>query len=306
MNMEKTWIIYCHVNKLNNKRYIGQTCQKTCHRWGKSGKGYRFQNFGKVIKKYGWENFEHIILESNIKSLSEASQKEKYYIEKYDTTNPNKGYNATEGGEGELTNYSKHSIYQLDLDFNIIKKFDSLTSASNETNIPIGRIYRQCNKKGILDVRTKDKAFRWCYEEDYFNLKKEKETNKFEICQLNNSLDVIAVFKNCGEAFIKTGINPRGAIYGDNIKNGGYYWCLSSNLKNYKPREIRKRVYSKDIKNRLIVKLDPVSEEIISSYPTLVEAGKQNNLNPSTIHKNIIGLIKTAGNFKWKIIKGKQ
>ena len=67
MDKEKKFIIYLHRNKINNKCYVGQTCQKPSQRWGSHGQNYKEQSyFYKAIQKYGWDNFEHIILEENI------------------------------------------------------------------------------------------------------------------------------------------------------------------------------------------------------------------------------------------------
>ena len=53
------WIIYKHTNLINNKIYIGQTCQRVEERWRK-GKGYDPKTyFAKAINKYGWDNFSH-------------------------------------------------------------------------------------------------------------------------------------------------------------------------------------------------------------------------------------------------------
>ena len=38
--MEKTFCVYMHTNKINGKKYIGQTCQKPETRWGIGGKKY--------------------------------------------------------------------------------------------------------------------------------------------------------------------------------------------------------------------------------------------------------------------------
>ena len=65
--MKNLYIVYMHRNKINNKCYVGQTCQKPETRWGGQGQGYRQQPyFYRAIQKYGWDNFEHIILEDNI------------------------------------------------------------------------------------------------------------------------------------------------------------------------------------------------------------------------------------------------
>ena len=68
-------------------------------RFRKEGKGYvKCTHFYRAIEKYGWDNFEHIILEENIKNLAEANEKEKYWIAYYNATDKNKGYNCTTGG----------------------------------------------------------------------------------------------------------------------------------------------------------------------------------------------------------------
>ena len=67
-----SYIIYKHTNKINGKSYIGQTIQKPSRRW-RDGKHYIDQIFGVAIKKYGWDNFEHIILTDNIQTIEEAN-----------------------------------------------------------------------------------------------------------------------------------------------------------------------------------------------------------------------------------------
>ena len=97
---ERKYIIYMHKNKINNKMYIGQTCQnppskrwKPCNYKGSS----RFYN---AILKYGWINFEHIILKE-CSSLQEANQQERNFISQYQTTNPEFGYNIMPGGSNK-------------------------------------------------------------------------------------------------------------------------------------------------------------------------------------------------------------
>lgn len=89
--------LYLHRNKINNKVYVGQTKRNPEDRWGPNGKGYKNQIFYKAIEKYGWENFDHIILEQ-VETQDLANQREEYYISLYDSTNPNKGYNLYKGG----------------------------------------------------------------------------------------------------------------------------------------------------------------------------------------------------------------
>lgn len=92
------YTIYMHKNKINGKVYIGQTCQNVKDRW-KNGKGYKSCfAFNAAIQKYGWDNFEHIILEENIVSATEANELEQKYIIQYNSVNPEYGYNILKGG----------------------------------------------------------------------------------------------------------------------------------------------------------------------------------------------------------------
>lgn len=92
------YCVYCHTNKINGKRYIGQTKLNPIVRWGENGEGYHSQYFGRAISKYGWNNFEHIILKDNL-TQTEANYFEKLFIEQFKTTNPQYGYNISAGGE---------------------------------------------------------------------------------------------------------------------------------------------------------------------------------------------------------------
>lgn len=115
--MGKTFTVYCHTNRVNGKKYIGITSKKPEYRWN-SGKGYSTQTvFARAIKKYGWENFDHTILETNIATLEEANRKESYYISKYHTWLENEnccGYNKTPGGDSRLgKTYSEEGKLKL-------------------------------------------------------------------------------------------------------------------------------------------------------------------------------------------------
>lgn len=99
---ENSYCVYGHKNKINGKWYIGQTVygDNPERRWGKDGRRYdRNPKFANGIQKYGWDNFEHIILKENL-TKEEADYWEKYYIEYYNAKE--NGYNLTEGGEGNV------------------------------------------------------------------------------------------------------------------------------------------------------------------------------------------------------------
>ena len=92
-----TYCVYMHTNKINNKKYVGQTCIKPEKRWN-NGRGYKGNTyFYNAIQKYGWDNFDHEIITSNL-TKEEADNFEKILIERLDLMNPDKGYNLKEGG----------------------------------------------------------------------------------------------------------------------------------------------------------------------------------------------------------------
>lgn len=93
----KKYTIYIHKNKINGKIYVGQTSQKPEKRW-ENGNGYKTSSrFYNAIQKYGWNNFEHIILFTNL-TLEEANEKEAMLIELFQSHNDEFGYNIQTGG----------------------------------------------------------------------------------------------------------------------------------------------------------------------------------------------------------------
>lgn len=87
--------IYKITNKINGKYYIGQSKniekRMIYHKWDSKKKDKKEWPLYRDINKYGIDNFTVEVLEEC--SEEELNDKEFYYINKYDATNPNKGYN---------------------------------------------------------------------------------------------------------------------------------------------------------------------------------------------------------------------
>lgn len=92
-----TYSVYIHINKKNNKKYVGLTSRKPEQRWN-NGNGYR-QNahFWSAIKKYGWDNFEHEVIASRL-TKQEAENFEKLLIKQLGCYKTEFGYNNDMGG----------------------------------------------------------------------------------------------------------------------------------------------------------------------------------------------------------------
>lgn len=94
-------IIYCYTNKINNKKYVGQT--NNPERRQREHKSNAFNeksvNYGsvfhKALRKYGWENFNYEILEE---VNGDANDREKYWIKEKQSLVSENGYNILEGG----------------------------------------------------------------------------------------------------------------------------------------------------------------------------------------------------------------
>lgn len=109
---DSSWTVYCHINKINMKMYVGITSKRNPNERWRSGKGYAdTPHFGAAIKKYGWSNFEHIIIASHL-TEEEACNFEKLLIKKMNLLDDNFGYNISEGGnKGCLFRGERHPMY---------------------------------------------------------------------------------------------------------------------------------------------------------------------------------------------------
>lgn len=147
--------------------YFGITKNNPLARWA-NGKGYRNQTvFWRAIQKYGWENFNHIILYTNL-SKEEAKNIEISLIAQYKTNcnkykNPTYGYNATDGGDSTnvrpLTEKEKQQhresarltrakhIDCFDLQGCYIATYRGFTEAAEHTGAARENIFKCCSQK---------------------------------------------------------------------------------------------------------------------------------------------------------------
>lgn len=104
--------VYMHINKLNNKTYIGMTKQSVKRRW-KNGKAY-IGKFREDIDKYGWYNFEHIVLIKN-KTKKEAEKLERLFITILMSNISEFGYNIENGGnyKGKTAESTKLKLREI-------------------------------------------------------------------------------------------------------------------------------------------------------------------------------------------------
>lgn len=220
---EKTWCVYMHTNKSNDKKYIGIS-SNVKRRWSNNGFEYKTQLFGNAINKYGWDGFEHIVLYQNL-TKEEACQKEIELIKKYNTTNHLYGYNISSGGEG--TNKPFNAIYQYSLDGNYLKKYNNILEIIEEYNMKSSsNVYLCCNGE-----RDSTYGFRWSY--NYLGKKIEPLKSAIErtidgesiaIYQYSLDGEYIAKYKNRENVLKEMNIDPQFCTRGITETAGGYQW----------------------------------------------------------------------------------
>ncbi len=158
-NKNNTYSVYKHTNKINGKVYIGMTINEPEVRWGRNGEGYSKQLFGRAIHKYGWDNFEHEILFTNL-SRKEADAKEIELIKKYNATDRNSGYNISPGGSKAGFSHQSKVVYQYSLSGEFLKQYPSLSDAAKRNHVNHA-VIGACCRKGI---NHSSKNYRWSYE----------------------------------------------------------------------------------------------------------------------------------------------
>lgn len=195
--------VYLIVNKINNKKYIGETVRRSYKERliEHSVNCTKIQNyFYKAILKYGWDNFDKYVLfqteireetKENKKILNDiVNLKGREYIAYFQSSNSKYGYNLTEGGDGisgyahteenkkkfsenrkgeKHWNYGRKNsagrkILQFDLDFNFIKEWPSAREIQRELNISASMITNCCRGR-----HNRVHGFIFVYKDTYYD-----------------------------------------------------------------------------------------------------------------------------------------
>lgn len=105
--------VYMHTCP-NGKVYIGITNMNLSDRWKNGGKGYKKQYFYKAIVKYGWDSISHEVLLDGL-TKEQAERAEVELITKYQSNDPQFGYNIDNGGKGgaRMSESTKEKLRQI-------------------------------------------------------------------------------------------------------------------------------------------------------------------------------------------------
>lgn len=322
--MEKKYCIYKHTNKINGKVYIGQTCQTPQGRWGKDGKNYLSHDtkFARAIKKYGWDNFWHEIIEENIDSIEKSNERETFWIIFYNSVE--QGYNSNYGGDNHIPSqeviekykqrtgekngfYGHHHSEELKQEMRELfgkpvicletgKEYDSATYAGELLGICGGNIRSAC-RRGI-NVKIGIDWFHFYYKNEplpVFIYPQERKVYNIETNEIFPNLI------KAGESINKTsklvGMCCRGKIQ----TAGGYHWAYYDNWNNATEKE-KNEIQNQNLKGiGRKKKVKCVETNIV--YNSQLEASRLTGIGQQSISRVVNGKQSTAGGYHWELVE---
>ena len=286
-----------HRNKINKKIYIGITGNIPEYRWNEGKRYKQNRHFYSSIKKYGWNNFDHIILYENL-SKKEAEIKEIELIKHYDSTNKEKGYNMQKGGNL----YFSKTVYQYDRKSGeLIEVWENTVSIEKKLGIPNANISMVC----LGNTKTAG-GFYFSYV-DYGEFlpksiieKINKNDCHIRVAQYGLEGNFIRIYNTLSEACAQLNVKKI------NLKSKtsfGYIWKkLDSNLVNYPEKLSKEEVEIKTNYKKLNKRCCQYDKngKFIKSFESTVIASKSLGISQSVIASACRGTSLTAGGFYWK------
>ena len=246
--------VYLLTNRINGKMYVGITKHQDNpnERWHGGGKHHYNKHVARAVAKYGWDNFDHEILTSNL-TREEAGKFERLLIAKLDLMNKDKGYNMTPGGddlpgaqlphlrEGSRRHAKKVSkpVHQYGLDGRYLASYESTKGAARAIGVT-GQAIRSCC---IGKFRTSGDYY-WSYQKMESYIPPEiLPANVVETYQYSLSGEFIAKYDSMTKAAEAVGTTNHALHHAiQDSKNGfyrtsaGYIWTDGT----YEPITVQK------------------------------------------------------------------
>lgn len=299
--------IYCITNKLNGKKYIGQTTttidQRMSQHFSKTKQSHCKALYG-AIQKYGKDNFiieelDKICSENKDTLVNMLNKMEIDYIKEYHSLVSEHGYNISEGGYSHSCNGRAVDVYTLG--GTLINHFESMSDASRFYNVSIQAVNNMClglvnqSPKTNCIFRFKDEPFDK-YDTSYI------VGGAKTVYQFTMNGEFITSYKSLIDAEIATNPNFKtnngsGSSIGEAIKNNktahGYVWSYDKKFR-FNPEEYR---------NWSAVDQYSTNGEFLNTYNSLTEAaysiGKTVE-NVGCISSVCVGRTFTAYGYVWR------
>lgn len=295
------YTVYAHVNKINNKTYVGQTKVNPMRRWH-GGNGYiRNKYFYRSIKKYGWnEGFEHYILLNNI-SVDLADIIEVELIKKFDLMNSQKGYNHQRGGHHEpLTPEQIEKIRQANIGRVCSEETKQKIRESRlgEKNPMYGK---HPSRETIEKTRQKLKGRKMSPEKLEKHIQASINARGYKVFQYDMFGTYITSYGSAGDAARKNSMSVSSVKNSCNhiIKNcNGYIWLYEN--EGYIEGENLSRDIVLQYRSHKTILQYTKDNVFVKEYLSISEAEKETGIDRHGISKTCKNLQESSGGYIWK------
>lgn len=261
-------VIYKITNLINGKIYIGQTIVPEPVRWqqhifnANHNPNNDCSKLCNAINKYGRENFKREILET-VKTKEELNEREKFYIELYNSTDDTIGYNICLGGDS-------HLIYK---DEDIIKAYEK-TKSTIQTAKLVGA-HPSC-------ILNRLKALNLYYLPT-------------TVLQYNLKGDLLNTFESFAQAKRDTGL-PLPKLIPSHNYTCGYVWVYKKD--DVDVLNIINKIINNDNLKKPYLQYD-LEGNFVRKWESAAEASRELNLDVSSIKAAARGDQITAGKYIW-------
>ena len=295
-------ILYCTINKVNFKIYIGVHKTDTpwifdgylgCGAWNDAPSSYNQGKFPlhAAILKYGVKSFHRTTL--RVFDTEEEALNAEAEIVTPEFISQSHNYNATVGG-GKPPLLNK-PIYQFDIRGNLIKKWD----IQSDVNRHYGTNVNLCE---VVSKKRSFAGFLWNTEDHIDNIEEyDLEPRYSFISQYNLDGELLAQFKSSAEAAQKLDI-PRSEIVNavtSKRPRSGYYFLKSA----VDIAELLKSRKEKRSPNKQPVYRYLETGEFDAEFSTTMEAVRATPKAHSSSIKNAVVDGLKCGGYRWSYIK---
>ena len=276
------YTVYVHIAP-DGKRYFGYS-RAAGRRWN-NGEGYRKnKRFYQDICKIGWDNFEHVILKSEL-GLDEARELERRLILEYESWKEDRGYNCVK--PKAYPDSAHYSVYQLIIP-DEQKMYGGSTGRSVEERWNNGNGYRDNPEldEAIRRVGWKNVIKIVCME----GLIEESARNMEEfLIEANHTTDPAKGYNKSKGGMREHGWHP--ADHNMKLK------LINTGSKRTPEQIARYR------KGKEVVSTALWCEETKTKYPSIREAARQLKLSKSTLIRHIKAGNMECGGYHFAVMK---
>ncbi len=313
-------LIYKITNSINNKIYIGQTTRGFLERYSeyksdfnnrsKSSNIYLYNSF----LKYGFDNFKFEIIDT-ADTIEILNEKEIHYINKYNTTDRNFGYNLHEGGRNSLLSE------ETKLKMSISRKGKPKTKewiekaiapAGSEEAKKYGRPKTDEEKQYLSENSPKYWEGKKRTSETIKKVSESKKLagvkppNSMKMVMVNSDGNLVKIYESARDCSFDSGYSyyqiydRLSGKYENNLEHKFYY------LDDYRGEyNLEKDLYTKprgEEKENFVYKINNVvicdsNNEYIKTVSSVVEASEYTGVNHAAIRRRLKGEHRNQGEY---------